>query len=169
MRYLKLTQDRGLIIDPNSDMLQINAYPDVNFAGMYGHEKPTDPACVKSRTGFVIMFADCPVLWVSKLQTETALSTMEAETNALAYCCRELFPIIDIVKALGKAVGLSIGVPTMKVSVHEDNAGALILAQTLPPQFTPRSKYYASKTIWFREEINKRGTKLLKIATAEQL
>ena len=46
---------------------------------------------------------------------------------------------------------------------------ALILAQTLPPQFTPRSKYYASKTIWFREEINKHGIKLLKIATAEQL
>ena len=116
---------------------------------MFGHEKPTDPACVKSRTGFVIMFDDCPVLWVSKLQTETALSTMEAETNALAHCCRELFPIIDIVKALGKAVGLSIGVPTMKVSVHEDNAGTLILAQTLPPQFTPCSKYHASKTIWF--------------------
>jgi hypothetical protein len=57
----------------------------------------------------------------------------------------------------------------MKVSVHEDNAGALILAQTLPPQFTPRSKYYASKTIWFQEEINKRGIKLLKIATADQL
>ena len=115
------------------------------------------------------MFADCPVMWVSKLQTETALSTMEAETNALAHCCRELFPIIDISKSLGQAVGLQIGVPTMKVSVHEDNAGALVLAQSLPPQFTPRSKYYASKTIWFREEINKRGILLLKIATLEQL
>jgi hypothetical protein len=150
-------------------MLQIDAYPDADFARMYGHEQPTDPACIKSRTGFVIMFADCPVLWVSKLQTETALSTMEAETNALVHCCQELFPIMDIVQALGTAVGLLIRVPTMKVSVHEDNAGALILAQTLPPQFTPRSKYYASETIWFCEEINKCGIKLLKIATVEQL
>ena len=55
------------------------------------------------------------------------------------------------------------------MSIHEDNAGALILAKTLPPQFTPRSKYYASKTIWFREEINKRGIKFLKIDTVEQL
>ena len=45
----------------------------------------------------------------------------------------------------------------MNISIHEDNAGALILAKTLPPQFTPSSKYYAAKTIWFREEIFKRG------------
>ena len=57
----------------------------------------------------------------------------------------------------------------MHVSVHEDNAGALILTQTLPPKFTPRSKYYAIRTVWFREESNKRGVKLLKIESAEQL
>ncbi len=57
----------------------------------------------------------------------------------------------------------------MKVSVHEDNSGALVLAETLPPQFTPRSKYYTTKTIWFHEEIHKRGIKLLKIDTSEQL
>jgi len=44
----------------------------------------------------------------------------------------------------------------MKVSVHEDNLGALVLAKTFPPQFTLCSKYYATKTIWFREEIHKR-------------
>jgi hypothetical protein len=57
----------------------------------------------------------------------------------------------------------------MNVSVHEDDSGALVLAETLPPQFTPRSKYYATKTIWFCEEIYKRGIKLNKIETSEQL
>ncbi len=57
----------------------------------------------------------------------------------------------------------------MRVSVHEDNSGALVLAETLPPQFRPRSKYYTTKTIWFCEEINKHGIKLLKIETSEQL
>ncbi len=47
--------------------------------------------------------------------------------------------------------------------------GALVLAETLPPQFTPGSKYYAIRTIWFCEEINKCGIKLLKIETSEQL
>ena len=57
----------------------------------------------------------------------------------------------------------------MNVSIHENNAGALILAKTLPPQFTPRSKYYVSKTIWFHEEINTRGIKLFNIDTVEKL
>ena len=39
----------------------------------------------------------------------------------------------------------------------------------IPPKFTPRSKYYCIKTVWFREEIQKRGIKLLKIETVEQL
>ena len=109
-------------------------------------------------------------MWQSKLQTETALSTMEAEIIALAACMRELIPIIDMVQSLAVAVGRQTSVVNMKISVHEDNSGALVLAKTtLPPQFTSRSKYYAIKTIWFREEIHKRGIKLLKIDTKEQL
>lgn len=110
------------------------------------------------------------MVWVSKLQTETALSTVEAEIIALAHCCRELLPVMDIVTEVGEAVGLETkDLVSMHVSIHEDNAGALILAQTIPPQFTPRSKYYAIKTVWFREEIVKRGIKLVKIDTIEQL
>ena len=56
---------------------------------MYGHEKPTDPACAKIQSGFMIIFVGVPVLCQSKLPTETALSTMEAEVIALAVCMRE--------------------------------------------------------------------------------
>ena len=76
---------------------------------------------------------------------------------------------MDMVKSLSSAVGLPSPETSMNVSIHEDNAGALVLAKTLPPQFTPRSKWYACKTIWFREEINKRKIKLFKIETNEQL
>ena len=151
------------------DALQIDSYPDAGFAGLYGYEKTTDPASVKSRTGFIITVAESPVLWQSKLQTETALSTMEAEIVALAHSCRELFPVMDIVSSLGPAVGIPAGETTMKVTIHEDNAGALVLAETLPPQFTPRSKHYAIKTVWFREQIVTRGIVLVKIDTVEQL
>jgi hypothetical protein len=157
-RYLKSTSTRGMVINPTRE-LSIDAYPDADFAGMYGYESPTDPACAKSRSGFIIVFAGVPVMWQSKLQTETALSTMEAEIIALAACMRELIPIIDMVQSLAVAVGMQSGGVNMKVSVHEDNLGALVLAETLAPQFTPRSKYYAIKTIWFREEIHKRGIK----------
>ena len=57
----------------------------------------------------------------------------------------------------------------MNVSIYEDNSGALVLAKTLPPQFTPQSKYYTVETIWFREEISKRDVKLLKVDTVKQL
>ncbi len=57
----------------------------------------------------------------------------------------------------------------MHVSIHKDSAGALVLAETIPPQFTPRSKYYAIKMVWYREEIQRCGVKLLKIETLGQL
>ena len=168
-RYLKATRDKGLILNPSKETLKIDCFPDADFAGMYGHERNDDPTCVKSRTGYVITVADCPVLWQSKLQSETALSTMEAEIIALAHSCRELFPVMDLVKSMSSAVGLESPETSMHVSIHEDNAGALVLAKTLPPQFTPRSKWYAIKTIWFREEIQKRGVRLLSIPTKLQL
>ncbi len=87
--YLKNTSSRGMVINPTRE-LTIDAYPDADFAGMYGHEKPTDPACAKSRFGFVIVFAGVPVLWQSKLQTQTALSTMEAEVIALGACTKPM-------------------------------------------------------------------------------
>ncbi len=105
----------------------------------------------------------------SKLQTQSALSTIEAKVIALGACMKELIPIMDMIQSLAVAVGIPAGDVNMRVSVHEDNLGALVLAETLPPQFTPRSKYYATKTIWFREEINRPGIKLLKIKTSEQL
>ncbi len=88
---------------------------------------------------------------------------------ALAACMRELILIMDMVQLLAVAVGIPAGDVNIRVSVHEDNSGALVLAETLPPQFTPHSKYYATKTIWFCEEINKHEIKLLKIETSEQL
>ncbi len=134
-------------------MLKIDAYPDADFAEMYGYEPHDNPSCVKSWTGYVINVANCPVMWQSKLQTETALSTMEAEIVAISHCARELIPIMQMVEFLGPAVGLPVDCTSMHVCIHEDNVGALILADTLPPQYTPRSKHYHIKTIWFSELI----------------
>ena len=116
------------------------------------------------------MVANSPAIWQSKLQTETALSTMEAEVVAFVACCRELFPILKIVVQVGNAFGMKVREGcNFHVHMHEDNVGALTLLNTKPPQFTPRSKHYAIKTNWFREQILLRGIKVLKIDTAEQL
>ncbi len=83
--YHKATFDKELIMTPSEKLLKIDSFLDANFAGMYGHEAMDDPVCVKSRTGYVIMVTNCPIMWQSKLQSETALSTMEAEIVALAH------------------------------------------------------------------------------------
>jgi hypothetical protein len=93
----------------SKDVYKIDAYPDADFAGMYGHENHCDPAFAKSRIGFLITFTDCPVHWQSKLQTETALSMMEAKIIDLSACCRELFPIIvDMARSIAEATNLPV-------------------------------------------------------------
>jgi hypothetical protein len=54
----------------------------------------------------------------------------------------ENFLVIDIVAELGKVAGLptyDMTSTSMHLSVQEDIAGALILAETFWPQFTPQS------------------------------
>ena len=97
-KYLKATRNKGLVITPSENVLAIDCSPDADFGGLWSHERPDDPACVKSRTGFMILAANCPIVWKSTLQSKTALSTMEAEITALAHCCKELFPILELAK-----------------------------------------------------------------------
>ena len=128
-----------------------------------------------SRTGYFITVAGCPIYWSSKLQTETATSTMEAEVIALSSCCCKLLPIIGLVDQIGIALGIkkpnddNSDSSTMHVTIHEDNSDALILATTLPPQFTPPSKHYAIKIIWFCEKIIEKKIKVAPIETRLQM
>ena len=52
--YVKLTQDCGLILNPNMVLFKIDSYTDSDFSGMYGHENPNDTDCVKSGAVYVI-------------------------------------------------------------------------------------------------------------------
>ncbi len=113
-----------------------------------------DPHCVRSQTGYVICISDCPVLWTSKLQSEIALLTMEAEYVALSSSCRDLFPLIDITQEICSALLLTPpATAQMHIEIHEDNVGALILGQLEPRRMTPRSKHYAVKYHWFCEHL----------------
>ena len=50
------------------------------------------------------MLMECPLLWTSKLQTQVALSTMEAEYIALSRYMRELIKIRQILKDIHEHV-----------------------------------------------------------------
>ena len=83
-----LQAQQGLTFKVTGD-LHLDCYVDASFAGLWGYEDDQDPVCVRSRTGHVMTLGDCPMHWTSKLQTEQALSTTEAEYIALAQSLRE--------------------------------------------------------------------------------
>jgi hypothetical protein len=152
-RYLKKTRDKGLILRPASfdDTFSIDVYCDADFAGGWGYEDPHDPVCVKSRTGYIIEIMGCPVVWQSKLQTEIATSTMEAEYSALSMAMRAAIPLIEVCKAVIRGLKLKDdSVTKFRTTIHEDNQGCLALAKLEPGRNTPRSKFYAIKMHWFR-------------------
>ena len=106
--------------------------------------------------------------WSSKLQTEIALSTLEAEYIALSSSLRELVPLRRLLEEIGKSLNLEFCNPAMIHSqVFEDNNGALILAES--PRMTPRTKHIAVKYHWFRDNIGEKcGIVLKKIESENQ-
>ena len=74
---------------------------DADFAGGWKDGDHDSPESVLSRTGFVIMYAGCPITWGSKLQTEIALSTAESEYIALSTAMREVIPFLGLMQEIG--------------------------------------------------------------------
>ena len=151
--YLKGTADEGLILKP-SNVMKVDLYIDADFARLWGAKDPHDPICAKSRTGFVTTFVNCPIHWVSKLQTEITLSTLHAKYVALSQPLHNLLPL----KLLVHEVITTLELPddleyTTKSTVFEDNQGAITVASS--PRLTLTSKHIAIKHHWFRGHIGK--------------
>jgi hypothetical protein len=165
--YLQGTKFKGLRFKPTSD-LKLDCYCDADFAGLYNVEHHQDPVCAKSRTGYCLTLGDCPVLWVSKLQTEIALSTTEAEYVALSQAIRELLPMCELFQEIGTALKLKCALPTILHStVFEDYNGALSLATS--PKISPRTQHIAVKYHHFRSKIGvEKGIVIQRIDTTNQ-
>jgi hypothetical protein len=169
-RYLKGTAAKGIILQPiNLNKLNIDVYVDAAFACGWGSECGTNPESVKSRTGYIIEVAGCPVLWVSKMQSTIATSTMESEYTALSMALRAAIPLIAVTKAVTKGLAFTRDqILTFKATVHEDNQGAIILANLEPGRHTPRSKFYALRLHWFRSWLKPNQIEIIFISTKLQ-
>ena len=159
-------QDKGIIMQPDG-MHELNCYVDADFAGTFMHETSHEKTSVLSRTGYVIKYSGCPVLCVSKMQTEIALSTTEAEYIALSQRMRDLIPLRGILNELSKVMNLDNKIPITHSSVFEDNNGALELAKE--PKYRPRTKQIAIKYHHFREHVKNEKIRVLAIDTKEQI
>jgi hypothetical protein len=65
---------------------------------------------------------------------------MEAEYVTFSTACKDLIPIVGVIRELSKAVGLRDDfMSNLHIKIHEDNMGAMTLAKLEPGQMTPRS------------------------------
>lgn len=167
-RYLLGTRDKGIVFKPDIKKLgELECFVDADFAGNYTKEQSQDPNSVRSRTGCVILYAGCPIIWFSKLQTEISLSTTEAEYIALSTACRELLPMREMFNELKQFLDILPLTPQVKCTLFEDNVGAETLAKS--PKMTPRTKHIAIKYHHFRQAVNNEILMIERVDTKEQL
>jgi hypothetical protein len=156
VRYLKGTAMEGLILSPDTN-LSLHCYVDSDFCGMWKKEDAANnPMTSKSRMGFAIHYSGCTLLWASKIQQQTSLSSTEAEYVALSTAMRDLLPMMDILKELkANKIELPNIPPTIHCKVFEDNSGALELARL--PKIRPRTKHINVMYHHFRERVAPQG------------
>ena len=152
-RYLIATADKGIIYSPSNDITNLECFVDADFAGNYTAEENDDPNSVKSRSGCVIKYANCPITWYSRIQQEISLSTTEAEYIALSTGAREVLPLKSLLEELKPILKLPNQNVTIKCTLFEDNKGAEELAKV--PESRLRTKHIAVKYHHFREAVRK--------------
>lgn len=105
---------------------------------------------VVSRTGFVIMYAGCLIIWISKLQTEIALSTAEAEYMyvVLSQAMRQVIPCMNLLIKIRCVIDIPMPKLEGHCKVFEDNRSAITIAEA--NKFTPRTEHIALKYHHFR-------------------
>ena len=72
----------------------------------------------------MIKFANFPIVWVSKIQTEISLSTTEAEYTSLSQSMKDLIPLRQIMLDALSVFGLKCDSYNSYTTTSEDNKGA---------------------------------------------
>jgi hypothetical protein len=168
IKYLLGSRDKGLVFKPDLTK-SFEVYCDADFCGLWNRETAMDdPSTAKSRTGFVILFAGCPLLWTSRLQTDTALSTTESEYISLSDALRETISMMRLLKEITQHDIVNIdAVPVVKCRLFGDNSGAVELAKV--PKMRPRTKHINAKYHHFRKFVHDGLIKVFQVSTNDQL
>ena len=166
-RYLKGTRDKGTIMKPVPDK-ELEVYVDASFCGDWDPvEAATDRDTARSRHGYIISYAGCPLLWKSQLQTEVALSSTESEYTGLSYALRDAIPVMELLKEM-KEKGFNVQTPQARVHCHvfEDNSGALEMARI--HKYRPRTKHLNVRLHHFRDYVERKEITIHPINTNDQ-
>lgn len=166
-RYLLGSMKKGITCQPNQSSLVY--YTDASFLGEWVKEiAQNSPITARSRTVYLILYANCPVVWCSKLQTEITHSATEAEYVALSQSLKAVTALMHSIRELKQPnFKLNDSIPTVQCTVFEDNAGAIEMDRL--PKMRPRTKHLNAKYHHFRESVANGLIMILYIPTKKQL
>jgi hypothetical protein len=165
---LKKTQDLGVCFKPQSDK-GFECYCDADFSGNWNKLfADINPRTSKSHSRWVVFYAGCPIIWASKLQSQTALSTTEAEYIAMSMALHDVIPIMDLIQEMkDRHIPVICSKPYVYCKVFEDNAGALELARL--PKLRPCTKHINVYYHHFPEHVRKGLIKIFPVGTSNQI
>eukprot|EP00957_Ditylum_brightwellii_P132210 10081353-Ditylum_brightwellii.AAC.1 len=139
-KYLASTKDAGLILDPKAERI-FEVHADTDFIGnWYKSTAANDASTSKSRSGYVVSYAGCPIFWASKLQMQVMLSTCKAEYVALSTALCDVIPMMQLLEEMQQE-GIAIDSAMSKVycKAFKDNTEVLELAKA--PKMRPHMKH----------------------------
>ncbi len=166
-QYLLKVKDRGLIMKPDRTR-GLECFVDADWAGSWQYRSLHDPLSSHCRTGYVIMYAGCPIIWASKIQSLIALSTTEAEYIALSTALREVIAVMNLLQELqGQGFIFNTNVPTIKCKVFEDNKSCIEIATN--HRTRPRTKHLSVRLHHFRSHIVSKTISIDHISPKHQL
>ena len=165
--YLLRTKDQGLIYHPDRKR-GLECYVDADWAGSWHQDQSHDPLGAFSRTGYVIFYAGCPILWGSKMQPLVALSTTEAEYIALSSALREVIAIMNLLTELrANRFPALHTTPHVVCRVFEDNKSCLEIATNHKSR--PRTKHLSVRLHHFRSYVKAKLINIEHVSTKDQI
>ena len=168
VRYLKGTMDEGITLTPDKSQ-GFKCYVDADFAGSWHKDESHLADGCLSRTGYVITYANCPIMWSSKMQSTISLSTTEAEYVALSTALRDVIYLMELTKEFNK-YGIKVpdfDPPKVQCRVFEDNAGTIEVANS--PKLRPRTKHLSVQLHHFRSCVDRGDITIEHISTKHQI
>ena len=113
---LKGTKENGLIMYPKN-YKGLECFVEAYFTGGWSMNESENPVSVYSRTGYIINYMNCPILWASKLKYEISLSTIESEYISLSQAMRKIIPMMEHIEKLEKTLNIESKRPSVKCKV----------------------------------------------------
>jgi transposase InsO family protein len=153
VRYLSGTKHHCLTLgDFDSKPNELTVYVDADWGNSLINRK--------SISGFVFQYCGAPIAWKSKKQSNNALSSTEAEFNALVLACKEAIWLRRLYTDI-------LRVHHVPLMFLEDNQGAIALSEN--NVFHDRSKHMENKVHWLRDFFTSNFNSILYCSTEFQL